>query len=96
MTQEVKLCRNSLSKVTMEELNTLIPTLINLLKKAGDGIEALLHKISSLVMCKRYHQGQAAGKCKTWIERLPTRDSRLSEGGENAEVSDPKISCALF
>jgi hypothetical protein len=84
-------CGNPLSKPTKTKLDALIRRIIELLKNAGEGIEKLLEELSSLVMCVRYHQGQAPDKCNAWVKRIPvSKCTDLQEEGGKSHVSFSK------
>lgn len=92
-TQKKKRCTRWLAKDTSSKLKILVSDLVDLLKDNGDGIESLLEKIASLVMCKRFHQDQAVTKREEWTKNLPSRDSELSQ--EEDEVSNPSFNQAV-
>jgi hypothetical protein len=84
-------CGNRLSISTRATLAKLFENIVELLKDAGSGVETLLEEASSLVMCVRFHQGEAAAKFEEWTKRIPARNFKLPYSGGNVEVSSSKL-----
>lgn len=82
-----KRCGNTLSKPTLTRLAMLFKEIVELLEDGSKDVETLLGEASSLVMCRRRHQNEAAVKFKEWSVIIAVRGHKRESGGGNVEVS---------
>lgn len=67
-------CRNHVLKALSSEIASIVRNLANSWHRSPSTL-TLLGDLSKLVMCRRFHQGQASSKCSEWESKLPLTPS---------------------
>jgi len=88
-------CKIRLGKRTKKRLQKLISSILRMVE-AGESVEEEVEELSSLILCIKWHQGQANSKYKLWMERIKISKLQISQEGKVTKVSVSKTPFTRF